>query len=76
MAAAIEVGVVCIKTKGREAGRKAVIVDIEKGFAIIDGLNVKRKKCNIFHLFPTGKRVSLKKGAKHEEVLNALKGGK
>ena len=70
---AIEVGRVCIKTKGREAGKKAVVVDVEKGFAIIDGEGIRRRKCNPRHLFPTGQKVSISKGAKHEDIIKLIK---
>ena len=70
---AIEVGRVCIKTKGREAGKKAVVVDIEKGFAIIDGDGIRRRKCNPRHLFPTGQKIDVPKGAKHEDILKLIK---
>ncbi|GBF36060.1 large subunit ribosomal protein L14e [Methanofervidicoccus abyssi] len=70
--AAIEVGRVCIKTMGREAGKICVIVDvIDKNFVLIDG-NVKRRRCNIKHIEPTEKKVDIKKGASTEEVKLAL----
>jgi len=69
---AIEVGRVCIKTSGREAGKVCVIVDIlDKNFVIVDGL-VKRRRCNIKHLEPTEKKVDIQKGATTEEVKLAL----
>ena len=69
---AIEVGRVCIKTAGREAGKICVIVDIlDKNFVIVDGL-VKRRRCNIKHLEPTEKKVDIQKGATTEEVKLAL----
>ena len=69
---AIEVGRVCIKTAGREAGKVCVIVDIlDKNFVIVDGL-VKRRRCNIKHLEPTEKKVDIQKGASTEEVKLAL----
>ncbi|ADC70199.1 conserved hypothetical protein [Methanocaldococcus sp. FS406-22] len=69
---AIEVGRVCIKTAGREAGKVCVIVDIlDKNFVIVDGL-VKRRRCNIKHLEPTEKKVDIQKGATTEEVKLAL----
>jgi large subunit ribosomal protein L14e len=69
---AIEVGRVCIKTSGREAGKVCVIVDIlDKNFVIVDGL-VKRRRCNIKHLEPTEKKVDIQKGASTEEVKLAL----
>ncbi|WP_456472818.1 50S ribosomal protein L14e [Methanocaldococcus sp.] len=70
--AAIEVGRVCIKTAGREAGKICVIVDIlDKNFVVVDGL-VKRRRCNIKHLEPTEKKVDIQKGASTEEVKMAL----
>ncbi|MFH1257204.1 MAG: 50S ribosomal protein L14e [Candidatus Diapherotrites archaeon] len=75
MAGAIEIGSICVKTTGRSAGKTAVVVDFDKeGFAVIDGTALKRKKCNIRHLLPTGKKVEIKKGASHEEVVKKLKG--
>jgi large subunit ribosomal protein L14e len=67
---AIEVGSICVKRKGREAGRKAVVIDVlENQFVLIDGVNVKRRKCNARHLVPLGEKAALKKGASHADVL-------
>lgn len=64
----IEIGRICIKLAGRDAGREAVIVDILKdNYVLIDG-NVRRRKCNIAHLEPTSKKIELKKNASHEDV--------
>ena len=69
---AIEVGRVCVKTLGREAGKTCVIVDIvDKNFVLIDG-NVKRRRCNIKHIEPTDKKIDIEKGASTEEVRLAL----
>ena len=69
---AIEVGRVCIKSLGREAGKTCVIVDIvDKNFVLIDG-NVKRRRCNIKHIEPTDKKIDIEKGASTEEVRLAL----
>jgi large subunit ribosomal protein L14e len=53
-----ELGRVCLKVAGREAGRYAVIVDIvDENFVIVSGpktiTGVKRRKCNVDHLEPT-----------------------
>ncbi|ADG12784.1 Ribosomal protein L14 [Methanocaldococcus infernus ME] len=70
--AAIEVGRVCIKTAGREAGKVCVIVDVlDKNFVVVDGF-VKRRRCNIKHLEPTEKKVEIEKGASTEQVRQAL----
>lgn len=68
----IEVGRVCIKRKGREIGKKCVIVDIiDDNFVLIDG-NVKRRKCNIDHLEPTSQKLEIEKGAPTEQVKEAM----
>jgi large subunit ribosomal protein L14e len=67
---AIEIGSICLKRKGREAGRKIVVVDkLEKQFVLVDGVNVRRRKCNVRHLTPVGETTGLKKGASHADVL-------
>jgi len=73
--AGMETGRICLKTRGREAGKKAVIVSIDEktGFAVIDGKDVKRRKCNLRHLFPTNKKVDIKKDAKHDEIVKLMK---
>lgn len=74
---AIEVGRICVKTSGREAGRKCVIIDIiDKNFVLITGpkqlTGVKRRRSNIKHLEVTEEKIKIKKGASDEEVLKAL----
>ena len=52
--ASIEVGRVCIKTAGREAGEKCAIVEIiDENFVEVIGEAVKNRRCNIDHLEPT-----------------------
>lgn len=64
----IEIGRMCIKLAGRDAGRDCVIVDIlDNNYVLIDG-NVRRRKCNILHLEPTERKIEIEKGASHEEV--------
>jgi large subunit ribosomal protein L14e len=68
----IEIGRLCFKVAGREAGKLAVIIDIiDKNYVLIDGL-VRRKKCNIAHLVPLGTVVKVKKGASTNEVHKAM----
>ena len=51
--ASIEVGRVCVKTAGREAGEKCVIVElIDENFVEVLGTSVKNRRCNINHLEP------------------------
>jgi len=75
---AIEVGRICVKTFGREAGKKCVIVDIiDKNFVLITGpkniSKVKRRKANVNHIEPTEEKVDIKRGAADDEVVQALK---
>lgn len=74
---AIEVGRVCVKIAGREAGRKCVIVDIiDRNFVLVTGpqevTGVKRRRANINHIEPTEKRVNIKRGNSDEEIMEAL----
>lgn len=58
--AAIEVGRVCVKTAGREAGEKCVIIElIDENFVEVLGSNVKNRRCNILHLEPTTKSIEV-----------------
>ncbi|MGQ9543442.1 MAG: 50S ribosomal protein L14e [Candidatus Bathyarchaeia archaeon] len=73
----IEVGTVCVKTSGREKGRRCVVVDtIDKNFVLITGppelTGVKRRRVNIKHLEPTGEKVEVKRGSSDEEVAQIL----
>ena len=69
----LDVGRICIKTAGREAGKKCVIVEVlDRNFVVIDG-NVRRKRCSTSHLEPLKDTIELKKGASHEEITAAFK---
>jgi large subunit ribosomal protein L14e len=75
---AIEVGRICVKLTGREAGRKCVIVDIiDKSFVLVTGpknvTGVKRRRANINHIEPLQEKITIKRGASDEEVTEALK---
>jgi len=74
---AIEIGRICVKTRGREAGKKCVIVDIiDDNFVLVTGpkdvSGVKRRRVNILHLEPTDKKIEISKGASDEEVKKKL----
>jgi len=67
-----EVGRVCIKIAGRDAGKIAIVVDtLKDNWILIDG-NVRRRKCNIKHLEPAEKIIKIKKGASTLEVHKAM----
>jgi len=70
----MEIGQVCIKTKGRDAGQKVVILsEAKEGRVLIDGSATKRKQCNVLHLFPLMEKITVKKDATHEDIVKALK---
>jgi len=69
----MDIGRVCIKIAGRDAGEIAVVIDkIDETFVLVDG-NVRRKRCNIKHLEPTEKLVAIQNGASTEDVHAAMK---
>lgn len=71
-----EVGRVCIKIAGRDAGNLAVVVEKkEKNYVVIDG-NVRRRKCNVSHLEPTKDIIKIKKAASTSEVKKAMTSAK
>ena len=74
---AVDVGRVCVKLLGREAGKKCIVVDIvDKNFVLITGpkqLNgVKRRRVNVSHIEPTERKADIKRGESDEELIKAL----
>ncbi len=58
---AIEIGRVCVKIAGREAGEKCVIVEvIDDKFVEVVGTNIKNRRCNIKHLEPVDQTIEVK----------------
>ena len=63
-----EIGRLCLKIAGRDAGKTAIIVDlVDDNTVLIDG-NVRRRKCNIRHLEPLNEILKIKKGASTSEA--------
>ncbi|MFX0080314.1 MAG: 50S ribosomal protein L14e [Candidatus Hodarchaeota archaeon] len=72
-----DIGRLCVKSMGREAGHYCIIVDvIDKNYLLIDGLNVRRRRVNYKHIEPLTEIIELKKGANHEDVEAAIKKAK
>lgn len=68
-----EVGRVCVKIAGRDAGLKCIIVEIlGKNLVLIDG-QTRRRKCNIKHLEPLSDVIKVKKGISHADVVKEFK---
>ncbi|MCS7123178.1 MAG: 50S ribosomal protein L14e [Candidatus Aenigmarchaeota archaeon] len=73
----MEVGRICRKIAGREAGKYCVVLKkIDENFVLVTGpkqvTGVKRRKCNITHLQPTEHKIEIKEEASDEEVAKAL----
>jgi large subunit ribosomal protein L14e len=79
----LDIGRVCIKTVGREAGKYAIVLKkmtdekSKDSFVLITGpkllTDVKRRRCNVEHLEPTQYILEIKEDANDEEVIEAYK---
>ena len=75
---AVEVGRICLKVAGREAGKQCVVVDIvDKNFVVITGppkvSGIRRRRVNINHIEPTKSKIKISKGSSDSEIGKALK---
>ena len=69
----MEIGRLCVKIAGKDAGKKVVVVDkVNHSYVLIDG-NVKRRKCNIKHLEPLHSLLKIEKGISTESLLKIMK---
>jgi len=69
----IEIGRVCRKTTGKDAGKYCVIVEkIDDNFVMTEGVAQKKKKTNIKHLEPMPKVLDITKGASLEDIKKKL----
>jgi large subunit ribosomal protein L14e len=71
-----DVGRMCLKVAGREAGKYCVVVKrIDDNFVLVTGprsiTQVKRRKCNITHLEPLKESIRISADASDEEVISA-----
>jgi len=74
---AIDIGRICVKLTGREAGKKCVVVEVvDRNFVLITGpkqLNgMKRRRVNINHIEPTERKLNIRRGETDEELMKAL----
>ncbi|MEM2910085.1 MAG: 50S ribosomal protein L14e [Nitrososphaerota archaeon] len=72
-----EVGRICFKTMGREAGQKCVVVSVaDKNFVLVTGpkslTGVRRRRVNVSHLAFTPYKLNIKENASDEEVLKTI----
>lgn len=69
----MEVGRVCVKLAGHEAGKQCVIVDVlDNVYVVVSGPWVKRRRCNIAHLESLEQKVEIAKRASDEDVKRTL----
>ena len=62
-----EVGRVCLKIAGRDAGKHCVVLDVKDNMVLVGG-GVRRRMCNVKHLEPLNNVLKVKKGASASEV--------
>ncbi|MEM1583691.1 MAG: 50S ribosomal protein L14e [Nitrososphaerota archaeon] len=72
-----EIGRIAVKTAGREASRKCVIVSIvDKNFVLVTGpktlTGVRRRKVNISHLAFTPYKLEIEENASDDVVLKKI----
>ena len=68
-----DVGRMVLKIAGRDAGKKAVVVErLDDNHVLIDG-QTRRRKCNLNHLEILPQVLKIKKGATHAEVTAEFK---
>jgi large subunit ribosomal protein L14e len=68
-----DVGRMCLKIAGRDAGMKCVVVEvIDERYVLIDGMT-RRRKCNLLHLEPLEQVLELESNASHGTVIALFK---
>jgi len=68
-----EIGQVCVKIAGKEGGKICAIADkINENFVLIDG-QVKRRRCNIFHVETLDKKIDIKQNESSDVIKKELK---
>ena len=73
----MDVGRICVKLKGREAGSRCVIVDVvDRNYVIVTGplevTGVRRRRVNMSHLQPLNEVVEISRNASDEEIAALL----
>ena len=73
----IDVGRICVKLTGREAGCRCVVVDvIDRNYVLVTGprdlTGVRRRRVNMSHLRPLEESVDIARNASDEEILKVL----
>jgi len=74
----MDVGRVCVKLTGREAGGRCVIVDvIDRNYVMVTGpeelTGVRRRRVNLTHLRPLDETVDISRNASDDEIAALFK---
>ncbi|MDW8083735.1 MAG: 50S ribosomal protein L14e [Candidatus Caldarchaeum sp.] len=72
------IGRVVVKTRGRDAGCKGVVVAVySNGYVLVTGpkqlTGLRRRRVNTIHIIPTSKKIDIPKDASDEEVMKTIK---
>ena len=68
-----DVGRVCVKIAGRDAGQQCVVVErLDNTYVVVDGAT-RRRKVNIRHLEPLAETLDISSGANHAAVVAAFR---
>lgn len=69
----LDVGRVCVKVRGRDAGGLCAVVEgPKKGRVLVDGVGVRRRLVSFLDVEPTPAQLDLGEGASSESVLKAI----
>ena len=74
----MDVGRVCVKLTGREAGSRCVIVDvIDRNYVMVTGpeelTGVRRRRVNLSHLRPLDEAIEISRNASDDEIAALFK---
>jgi len=74
---AMTLGRICVKTRGRDKGKKCIIVSvIDDNYILVTGpkslTGVRRRKVNVSHLRPLEKNIKIRRNSTDETVTSAL----
>jgi len=75
---AVDIGQICVKTRGHEKGKRCIIVDIvDRSYVLVTGprsvTGVKRRRVNVGHLQVLDESVNIPRQASDDDVAKALK---
>ena len=66
------VGRLCLKIAGRDAGKRCVVVDVVDAHTVLVDGETRRREVNVLHLEPLDTVLDLGNGASHADVKEAF----